>query len=68
MQLTTLHLDSNQITDAGVVSLSEALKQSTCQLTDLGLRFHQITDAGVASLCEALKQSTCQITDLDRVR
>ena len=46
-------------------SLSETLKQSTCQLTDLGLSINQITDAGVASLSEALKQSTCQLTTLD---
>ena len=33
MQLTTLDLADNNITDDGVASLSEALKQSTCQLT-----------------------------------
>ena len=51
--------------DAGVASLSEALKQSTCQLTALYLYGNQITDAGVAILSEALKQSTCQLTTLD---
>ena len=50
--------------DVGVASLSEALKQSTCQLTTLYLNRNQITDAGVASLSEALKQSTCQLTTL----
>ena len=46
----------NQITDDGVASLSEALKQSTCQLTTLHLLAgNQLTDDGVASLSEALK-------------
>ena len=36
-----------------VASLSETLKQSTCQLTTLYLYNNQITDAGVASLSEA---------------
>ena len=52
------------ITDDGVASLSEALKQSTCQLTILYLAGNQITDDGVVSLSEALKQSTCQLTTL----
>ena len=50
-----------------VASLSETLKQSTCQLTTLYLYNNQITDAGVASLSEALKQSTCQLTELDLI-
>ena len=63
-KLLDLDLSGNQITDAGVASLSEALKQSTCQLTTLYLIANQITDDGVASLSEALKQSTCQLTSL----
>ena len=63
-KLLYLDLHDNQITDDGVASLSEALKQSTCQLTTLGLSGNQITDDGVASLSEALKQSTCQLTTL----
>ena len=63
-KLLCLDLFGNQITDAGVASLSEALKQSTCQLTTLDLCANQITDDGVASLSEALKQSTCQLTTL----
>ena len=38
----------NQITDDGVASLSEALRQSTCKLTELYLDDIQITDDGVA--------------------
>ena len=64
-KLLHLELYDNQITDDGVASLSEALKQSTCQLTTLDLRSNQITDVGVASLSEALKQSTCQLTTLN---
>ena len=64
-KLLYLNLSGNKITDAGVASLSEALKQSTCQLTTLKLAFNQITKDGVASLREALKQSTCQLTTLD---
>ena len=64
-KLLYLSLFGNQITDAGVASLSEALKQSTCQLTTLDLAGNKITDDGVASLSEALKQSTCQLTTLD---
>ena len=64
-KLLYLKLSGNEIKDDGVASLSEALKQSTCQLTTLHLRFNQITDVGVASLREALKQSTCQLTTLD---
>ena len=41
---------SNLVTDVGVASLSEALKQSTCRLTTLDLRENQITDPGVACL------------------
>ena len=48
MQLTTLDLADNNITDDGVASLSEALKQSTCQLTELYIDGIQITDDGVA--------------------
>ena len=48
MQLTTLDLADNNITDDGVASLSEALKQSTCQLTKLYIDGIQITDDGVA--------------------
>ena len=66
-KLLYLDLFGNQITDAGVASLSEALKQSTCQLTQLFLSDNQITDDGVASLSEALKQPTCQLTTLDLV-
>ena len=64
-KLLKISLAGNQITDDGVASLSEALKQPTCQLTTLDLGGNEITDAGVASLSEALKQPTCQLTTLD---
>ena len=63
-KLLYLNLSGNTITDAGVASLSEALKQSTCQLTTLDLAQNKITDAGLASLGEALEQSTCQLPTL----
>ena len=63
-KLLYLNLFGNQITDAGVASLSDALKQSTCQLTTLDLDDNQITDDGVATLSEALKQSTCPLATL----
>ena len=62
--ITELDLYGNQITDAGVVSLSEALKESSCKLTTLHLDYNQITDAGVVSLSEALKESSCKLTTL----
>ena len=51
-------------TDAGVVSLCEALKQPSCKVTTLGLGGNGITDAGFVSLCEALKQPSCKVTTL----
>ena len=39
---------SNLVTDVGVASLSEALKQSICKLADLCLDGIHITDYGVA--------------------
>ncbi|XP_022794541.1 NACHT, LRR and PYD domains-containing protein 12-like [Stylophora pistillata] len=63
--LTTLSLSFNQITDAGVVSLCEALQTPTCKLTTLDLRENQITDAGVVSLCQTLQTPTCELTTLD---
>ena len=64
-KLLKINLGGNEITDDGVASLSEALKQPTCQLTTLHLGGNEITDAGVASLSEALKQPNCQLTTLD---
>ena len=61
-KLLYLNLFDNQITDAGVASLSEALKQSTCQLISLDLSYNQITGDGFASLSEALKQRNCLTT------
>jgi len=63
-KVTTLHLISNQITDAGVASLCEALKHPSCKVTTLDLSNNQITDAGVASLCEAVKHPSCKVTSL----
>ena len=63
-KLTELILTDNQITDAGVVSLSQALQSSTCQVTTLGLSGNHFTDVGVVNLCQALRSSACQVTEL----
>ena len=55
---------SNQITDAGVASLCQALQIPTCKVTELYLSDNQITDAGVASLCQALQTPTCKVSGL----
>ena len=62
--LSGLVLCCNFDTDAGVVSLCEALKQPSCKVTTLGLDSNFVTDAGVVSLCEALKQPSCKVTEL----
>ena len=54
-KLTGFLLLSNSISDAGFVSLCEALKRPSCKITTLHLAYTQITDVGAASLCEALK-------------
>ena len=59
-----LSLRGNKITDAGVVSLCQALQTAACQVTKLDLRENQITDAGVASLCLALQTAACKVTEL----
>ena len=63
--LTRIFLINNKITDVGVASLCEALKQPSCRVTTLALGYNQITDVGVSSLCEALKQPSCKVTKLD---
>ncbi|PFX24153.1 Protein NLRC5 [Stylophora pistillata] len=63
-KLTKLDLSYNQITDAGVVSLCQALQTPTCKLTTLNLMSNQLTDAGVISLCQALHTPTCTLTTL----
>ena len=64
-KLTELFLYHVDITDAGVVSLCQALQTPTCKVTTLDLRYNQITaDAGVLSLCQALQTSTCKVTTL----
>ena len=44
-----LNLCGNQITDAGVASLCQALQTLSCKVTELDLGYNQITDAGVVS-------------------
>ena len=63
-KLTSLYLSENKITDAGVVSLCQALQTPTCKVTTLYLRNNQITDAGVVILCQALQTPTCEVTTL----
>ena len=47
----------NTITDAGAVSLSEALTQPTCQLKEPHLGENGITDARAASIIKVLERS-----------
>ena len=63
-KLTKLKLQGNQITDAGVVSLCQALQTPTCKVTTLDLSGNRITAAGVVSLCQALQTPTCKVTTL----
>ena len=63
-KLTELLLYNAQITDAGVVSLCQALQTPTCKVTTLDLRRNLINDAGVVSLCQALQTQTCKVTTL----
>ena len=63
-RLTELILNSDQITDAGVTSLSKALQSSACKVTTLHLSGYQISDAGVTSLSKALQSSACKVTTL----
>jgi len=64
-RLTELALSNNQITDAGVISLSQALQSSACKVTTLNLNGNKITDAGVRSLSQALQSSACKVTTLN---
>ena len=57
-----LSLVMNKITEAGVVSLCQALRSPTCKVTTLQLSGDQVTDAGVATLCQALQTPACQVT------
>ena len=57
-------LGGNQVTDAGVASLCQALQTPTCKVTKLNLISNQITDAGVARLCQALQTPTFTVTRL----
>ena len=56
---------NNQITDAGVVNLCQALQTPTCKVATLDLSRNQISDAGVFSLCQALQTATCKVTTLN---
>ena len=57
-------MGGNQITDAGVASLCQALQTPTCKVTELLLAGDRITDAGIAGLCQALQTPTCKVTKL----
>ena len=65
--LSGLVLWCNFLTNTGVVSLCEALKEPSCKVTTLGVGGNCIGDAGIVSLCEALKQPSCQVTTLGLV-
>jgi Ran GTPase-activating protein (RanGAP) involved in mRNA processing and transport len=64
--LRTLHLDHNEITDAGVVALAEGLggADSHSQLQVLNLSMNQITDRGASTLA-ALLDRRGSIIELD---
>jgi len=64
-KLTNLDLCNNHVTDAGVASLREALKQTGCKVSTLCLTKNEITDAGVDSLCDALKHPSSKVTTLN---
>ena len=64
-RVTTLALCGDQISDAIVVSLCQALETPTCQVTALNLKDDQITNAGVVRLCQALKTASCKVTTLN---
>ena len=64
-KVTDLILFHDQISDAGIVSLCQALQKPTCKVTTLNLSYNQITDAGVVSLFQAFQTATCKVTTLD---
>ena len=63
-RLTELDLDQNNISDAGVIHLSQALQSSACKVTELSLSDNSILDAGVNCLSQALQSSACKVTTL----
>ena len=65
-KLDSLNLAANDITDAGVKHLAEALTNNNCKINTLNLSFnHSITDAGVKHLAEALTNNNCKINTLN---
>ena len=61
MQINSLNLIFNSLTDEGVKYLAEALKDSNCILNSLtDLIYNKFTDEGVKYLAEALKDSNCK--------
>ena len=63
-KVTELMFYGAEISDAGVVSLCQALQTLTCKVTTLGLSWNYITEDGVVSLCQALQTPTCKVTTL----
>ena len=54
--LLNLNLDFNQISDTGLIALSDTIsKGAMVKLTCLGIAFNKISDAGIIALAEALK-------------
>ena len=66
-RLTELDLDKNEITDAGVITLSQALQSPACKVTRLALSRNRITDAGIISLSQALQPSACKLITLELI-
>eukprot|EP00285_Hemiselmis_virescens_P016653 CAMPEP_0173401924 /NCGR_PEP_ID=MMETSP1356-20130122/52477_1 /TAXON_ID=77927 ORGANISM="Hemiselmis virescens, Strain PCC157" /NCGR_SAMPLE_ID=MMETSP1356 /ASSEMBLY_ACC=CAM_ASM_000847 /LENGTH=357 /DNA_ID=CAMNT_0014362177 /DNA_START=45 /DNA_END=1118 /DNA_ORIENTATION=+ len=56
--VSCVHLDANQVTDAGVGVLCSALSDERCTLTALHLGQNKIGEKGARTLCASLSQNT----------
>ncbi|XP_028514912.1 NACHT, LRR and PYD domains-containing protein 3 isoform X1 [Exaiptasia diaphana] len=63
--LTQLDFSGNEITDRGMLHLSDALKSENCHLTKLGLNRNHISDQGVLHLSDALQSENCHLGHLE---
>ncbi|KAK7121156.1 hypothetical protein R3I93_022292 [Phoxinus phoxinus] len=65
LSLRELDLSGNNITDSGVMQLSELLAHPQCKLQKLGLRSFHIRDRGCAVLSSALRLNPAHLRELD---
>ncbi|KAK7117958.1 hypothetical protein R3I94_023242 [Phoxinus phoxinus] len=63
--LRELDLSGNNITEAGVMQLSDLLEHPQCKLQKLGLRSFHISDRGCAVLSSALRLNPAHLRELD---